>query len=351
MCAWHARHRRATAASSASQTTSRARRTHTLVRVHACACGRMRARVRRVWCSRSQAHVACTPARAAHAPSATSQHKHKELAGALHCCWNTLRAHTPGGKYFDPIGFSRGDAAMYKKYKQNEITNGRLAMVANLGFWAQYAATGKGPIENLQVRRPRGRRGVWWRVVGRGCGVAVACGVCADVLCAPHAARRTPTVCRLLLSPLLALTSTHRHARHTRTHTHIHAGPPGGPLPRHLCHQRRERALPEQLSSSWRCRACGTAVVWGPVRGVRGWRSRAGCRISSAERGAAVVAQAGCSRGRVVVLRWRSDGGGGGGGGARERVSRRRRFCVWCAQQWLCSVLRAARGLLFVTPS
>lgn len=55
----------------------------------------------------------------------------------------------PGGRFFDPIGFSRGDAAMYAKYKQNEVTNGRLAMVANLGFWAQYAATGKGPIENL----------------------------------------------------------------------------------------------------------------------------------------------------------------------------------------------------------
>lgn len=62
-----------------------------------------------------------------------------------------LHAAAAGGKFFDPIGFSRGDAAMYKKYKQNEITNGRLAMVANLGFWAQYAATGKGPIENLQV--------------------------------------------------------------------------------------------------------------------------------------------------------------------------------------------------------
>eukprot|EP00878_Enallax_costatus_P000086 GHUV01000114.1.p1 GENE.GHUV01000114.1~~GHUV01000114.1.p1 ORF type:complete len:253 (+),score=67.69 GHUV01000114.1:66-824(+) len=55
----------------------------------------------------------------------------------------------PGGRLFDPIGFSRGDEAMYKKYKQNEIVNGRLAMVANLGFWAQYAATGKGPIQNL----------------------------------------------------------------------------------------------------------------------------------------------------------------------------------------------------------
>ncbi|KAF8055753.1 PF20 [Scenedesmus sp. PABB004] len=55
----------------------------------------------------------------------------------------------PGGRLFDPIGFSRGDEAIYKKYKQNEIVNGRLAMVANLGFWAQYAATGKGPIQNL----------------------------------------------------------------------------------------------------------------------------------------------------------------------------------------------------------
>jgi len=55
----------------------------------------------------------------------------------------------PGGKYFDPFGLSRGDPALYKKYKENEVRNGRLAMVANLGFWAQYLATGKGPITNL----------------------------------------------------------------------------------------------------------------------------------------------------------------------------------------------------------
>ena len=55
----------------------------------------------------------------------------------------------PGGRFFDPMGLSRGSEAQYKKYKENEIKNGRLAMVAMLGFFAQYSATGKGPIENL----------------------------------------------------------------------------------------------------------------------------------------------------------------------------------------------------------
>ena len=34
-------------------------------------------------------------------------------------------------------------------FKWKEIRNGRLAMVAFLGFAAQHAATGKGPIDNL----------------------------------------------------------------------------------------------------------------------------------------------------------------------------------------------------------
>ncbi|KAI8104487.1 hypothetical protein M9434_003042 [Picochlorum sp. BPE23] len=55
----------------------------------------------------------------------------------------------PGGKYFDPMGLSRGDEAKYAEYKEKEVKNGRLAMVAFLGFAAQYAATGKGPIDNL----------------------------------------------------------------------------------------------------------------------------------------------------------------------------------------------------------
>jgi len=53
----------------------------------------------------------------------------------------------PGGRYFDPFGMAEGP--MYKTYKENEIKNGRLAMVAFFGFAAQHAATGKGPIENL----------------------------------------------------------------------------------------------------------------------------------------------------------------------------------------------------------
>ena len=55
----------------------------------------------------------------------------------------------PGGKLFDPIGFSRGDAAKLAEYKVKEVKNGRLAMVALVGFVAQYKATGKGPVDNL----------------------------------------------------------------------------------------------------------------------------------------------------------------------------------------------------------
>jgi len=54
----------------------------------------------------------------------------------------------PGGIFFDPFGFSRGSEDAVRDLKVKEVKNGRLAMLALLGFAAQYAATGKGPIDN-----------------------------------------------------------------------------------------------------------------------------------------------------------------------------------------------------------
>jgi light-harvesting complex I chlorophyll a/b binding protein 5 len=53
----------------------------------------------------------------------------------------------PGGPMFDPLGLSKGPSADAMKLR--EVKNGRLAMVACLGFGAQWAATGKDPLVNL----------------------------------------------------------------------------------------------------------------------------------------------------------------------------------------------------------
>jgi len=53
----------------------------------------------------------------------------------------------PGGA-FNPLGFGKTDAEL-SSLKLKEIKNGRLAMVAVLGFFAQHAATGKGPLAAL----------------------------------------------------------------------------------------------------------------------------------------------------------------------------------------------------------
>ena len=51
----------------------------------------------------------------------------------------------PGGS-FDPLGYAKGDI---KELQLKEIKNGRLAMVACMGFFAQGAVTHDGPIAAL----------------------------------------------------------------------------------------------------------------------------------------------------------------------------------------------------------
>jgi light-harvesting complex I chlorophyll a/b binding protein 5 len=47
------------------------------------------------------------------------------------------------------LPFCSESAEKTKDLKLKEIKNGRLAMLACLGFAAQYGATGKGPLDNL----------------------------------------------------------------------------------------------------------------------------------------------------------------------------------------------------------
>jgi len=53
----------------------------------------------------------------------------------------------PGGP-FDPVGLAKGDT---EELKLKEIKNGRLAMVAFIGFIGQHAATGEAPLQALKT--------------------------------------------------------------------------------------------------------------------------------------------------------------------------------------------------------
>merc|ERR1719453_1565803 len=63
---------------------------------------------------------------------------------------NKLPSHEVGypGGIFDPLGMYSGDA---KNMKEKEIKNGRLAMVAIVGFIAQEQVTGLNPLAALQL--------------------------------------------------------------------------------------------------------------------------------------------------------------------------------------------------------
>nr|GMC70316.1 chlorophyll A-B binding protein 8, chloroplastic [Ipomoea batatas] len=54
----------------------------------------------------------------------------------------------PGGPLFNPLGFGKDEKSM-KDLKLKEVKNGRLAMLAILGYFIQGLVTGVGPYQNL----------------------------------------------------------------------------------------------------------------------------------------------------------------------------------------------------------
>ncbi|ESR44981.1 hypothetical protein CICLE_v10002129mg [Citrus x clementina] len=54
----------------------------------------------------------------------------------------------PGGPLFNPLGLGKDEKSM-KDFKLKEVKNGRLAMLAILGYFVQGLVTGVGPYQNL----------------------------------------------------------------------------------------------------------------------------------------------------------------------------------------------------------
>ncbi|CAI5510030.1 unnamed protein product [Closterium sp. Naga37s-1] len=62
---------------------------------------------------------------------------------------NKVKGTDVGYPGFDPLGMGFGSPAYVKEIRSKEIRNGRLAMLANLGFWVQASYTDASPVENL----------------------------------------------------------------------------------------------------------------------------------------------------------------------------------------------------------
>eukprot|EP00798_Chlamydomonas_sp_ICE-L_P013723 gene13723-19621_t len=55
----------------------------------------------------------------------------------------------PGGPLFNALGIVRDSSSSQGFFKEGELVNGRIAMLAMLGFTAQAIVTGEGPLKNL----------------------------------------------------------------------------------------------------------------------------------------------------------------------------------------------------------